>query len=143
MNLEIYPHVGVGPIAFGMTREDVRRAVGQAARTFLKGPYATIPMDSFDNLGIHVSYKKPETCNAIELVSAANPTFQGQRLMERPFDQLRQWFETIDDNVVFDDSGFTSFKYGIGLYAPSWKERPPDPVEAVIIFEKGYYDDSQ
>lgn len=34
----------------------------------------------------------------------------------------------------FDDLGFTSYKYGIGIYALY------DAVEAVIVFEKGYYD---
>ena len=141
MKLEIHPYVGVGSIAFGMTREEIRRAIGQAPRTFLKGPYAVIPMDSFDRLGIHVSYKKPNRCDAVELVLTATPTFQGQRLIDRPFDQIHQWFETLDDNIVSNDSGFTSFKFGIGLYAPSWKERPSDAVEAVIVFEKGYYGD--
>jgi hypothetical protein len=143
MNLEIKPYIGVGPIRFGMTRDEVLRIVGHPVITvkpFLKGPHAGIPTDAFDELGIHVFYKIGYLCEAIEMYLAADPTFNGQRLIERPFDELFTWLRTLDDNVKVDDTGLTSFKLGFGLYAPSCEESPSDAVEAVIAFESGYYD---
>jgi hypothetical protein len=46
----------------------------------------------------------------------------------------------MDDGLEVDNTGLTSFKFGFGLYAPSCEESPSDSVEAVIAFEKGYYD---
>jgi hypothetical protein len=140
MNLEIDPYVGVGPIRFGMTRDEVRRIVGRPVKPFLKGPSSVIPTDAFDDVGLHVYYKEGDLCEAVEMFLAADPTFKGQRLIERPFDQLLAWLQTMDDHLDQDDTGLTSYKLGIGLYAPSCEERPSDSVEAVIAFEKGYYD---
>ena len=48
------------------------------------------------------------------------------------------------DSVLFgdieeDNTGFTEYKYGIGVYAPDKDEDVCYP-ESVIVFKKGYYD---
>lgn len=140
MNLEINPYVGVGPVRFGMTIQEVRDALAKRPETFRKSPNDAFPTDAFDDLGIHVSYRSPGVCDAVELALAADPTLMGRRLIERPFDELRDWLESLDDGIVVDDTGLTSFKLGLGLYAPSHQERASDSVEAIIVFERGYYD---
>lgn len=74
------------------------------------------------------------------MMLAADPTFMGRRLIERPFDELLVWLRTMDDSVSIDDTGLVSYKFGFSLYAPSCGEHPSDPVEAVLAFEKGCYD---
>jgi hypothetical protein len=140
MNLNIIPYIGVGPIRFGMSRNEVRQMVGHPAKPFLKGPDAIIPTDAFDDIGLHVFYKKDDTCEAIEMFLAADPTFEGKHLIERPFDRVLDWLQKFDDSLDVDNTGATSKKCGIGIYAPNCEESPSDPVEAVIVFERGYYD---
>lgn len=140
MQLEIKPYVGVGPIRFGMTVEEVRKAVGQKPNPFRKTPDEVIPTDAFDEIGLHACYKEPGVCEAVEMALAADPTFQGHRLIERPFDEVLGWLRTLDDSVEVEDCGLTSYKLGIGLYAPEISDNISAPVEAVIVFEKGYYD---
>ncbi|MDP4145812.1 MAG: hypothetical protein Q8936_15205 [Bacillota bacterium] len=41
---------------------------------------------------------------------------------------------------IENDCGFTSHKFGIGIYAPFAQDKPGEPVEGVIVFAKGYYD---
>jgi hypothetical protein len=40
---------------------------------------------------------------------------------------------------VLDETGFTSNEFGFGVYAPFAVEEPDDPIESVIVFERGYY----
>jgi hypothetical protein len=140
MNFNIEPYIGVGPLKFGMTPTETRIALGQSAQPFLKSQEDVLPSDAFDTLGIHVHYKSPGVCVAIEFGLAADPMFRGRHLIERPFDELLVWFQTIDENVHADESGLTSFGFGVGLYAPNATERPKDAVEGVIVFARGYYD---
>jgi|SRR5580658_8355057 hypothetical protein len=139
MQLEIEPYVGIGPIKFGMTIDEVRNLINQKPKSFLKGPASTIPTDAFNDLGLHVYYKKPRTCNAVELFLPANPIFQGRDLIQRPFNELLSWLQTLDDTIKRDQCGLASFKFGIGFYAPEVKERDDAPVEGVIVLEKDYY----
>ena len=44
------------------------------------------------------------------------------------------------DSVKKDETGFTSNKYGIGIYAPNKDWELDCKIEAVIVFKKGYYD---
>jgi hypothetical protein len=139
MQLEIEPYVGIGPIKFGMTIDHVRNLINQKPKPFLKGPTSTVPTDAFNDLGLHVYYKKPGICQAVELFSPANPIFQGQSLIQRPFNELHSWLQTIDDSLKVGRWGLTSLKFGIGLYAPEIRERDDALVESVIVFERGYY----
>jgi hypothetical protein len=47
MNLPIEPHVGVGPVRFGMTRADVRRALGGSPKTYRKTTESITETDFF------------------------------------------------------------------------------------------------
>jgi hypothetical protein len=140
MNLSIDPYIGVGPIKFGMDIEEVRRAIGLSFTTFKKTPEDLIPTDAFDEAGIHVFYKPTGICEAVEMSDPANPVFKGQSFIGKSFSEIREWFRSQDEDIDADDSGLTSFKYGIGIYAPNAEEQPDDPVEGVIVFERGYYD---
>ena len=122
-----------------MTIDEVRKAINQKPKPFLKGPDSTIPTDAFDELGIHIYYKAPGICEAVEMALAADPTFEGRRFIERPFNQVLSWLQTMDDSIKTDDTGLTSFKFGIGIYAPNAIEQPDASVEGVIVFEKDYY----
>lgn len=53
---EIVPMVGVGPVRFGMPREQCRKSLGLDFDTFFKGTPKGHPTDAFDSLGMHVYY---------------------------------------------------------------------------------------
>lgn len=122
-----------------MTIEQVRNFVPEPPKSFLKGPDAEVPTDAFDDLGIHVHYKAPGNCEAVEFALAADPLFEGRHLIDRPFNDILTWFKSLDVSTEVDDTGLTAFNLGIGLYAPKLTENPNAPIEGVIVFEKGYY----
>lgn len=142
IKLEIKPCQGIAGIRFGMTPIEVRAALGATVRSFQKTPTDEFATDAFDTLGIQVFYKQPGLCEAIELASPANPTLQGKMLIGCPFNELCEWLRTIDPTLEVDETGLTSHHLGLGLYAPFVSESPNLPVEGVILFEQGYYENS-
>jgi hypothetical protein len=140
LKLEIEPERGLAGIQFGMTPDEVRQVLGSTAQTFRKSPSDALETDYFDALGIQVFYKQPGICEAIELAAPAKPTFKGKDLLGKPFSELRDWFQLIDRDVAIDETGLTSHRFGVGLYAPFAATVPDEPIESVIVFEQGYYD---
>lgn len=139
MDFDIKTYVGVGSITFGMSAEEVRKVLQVTVEAVNKGS-SGIPTDFFEALGIFVYYKQHEVCKAVEFAGPASPTFRSQHLLGQSYRAMEQWVKTLDPEVVLEDAGLTSYKFGFGLYAPSAKKEPDLPVKGVIVFEKDYYD---
>jgi hypothetical protein len=139
MNFPILSYKGVGPIKLGMSKMEVRNAVGLPFKSFMKTSDSEMPVDYFIDIGVHVHYKPPGLCKAIELRSPSNPTFRGRRLIDMPFNQLCSFFQKEDPLVKIDDYGLTSSVFGINLFVPDLEDGSESPVKAVIVFENGYY----
>lgn len=139
MTYEIRTYEGVGPISFGMSAPEVREAVGAPHIPIDKGG-GPVPTDVFTSLGILVYYKPPAVCEAVEFAGPESPTFRGQQLLRRPYSEVEEWLKTLDAELETDTAGLTSYKLGLGLYAPSALKEPDEPVEGVFVFEQGYYE---
>ena len=140
MNFEIVSHEALGPIHFGMSRDEVQRSVGAAVKLFRKTPVGNL-VDAFNEEGIHVYYdaEDKDKCEAIEVASPANPLLLGRGLVGRPFAEVLEWLRTLDADLAVDESGLTSLALGVGVFAPFAAKAPFEPVEAVIAFKRGYY----
>ena len=141
MDYDIRPDKGVGPISFGMSPEKVRQALAVDVDAVDGKSDTGIPTDFFAGPGILVYYKQPGVCEAVEFAGPASPTFNGQHFLGRSYREMEQWVKTRDPEFVQNDAGLTSNQFGFGLYAPSSRKEPDLPVEGVIVFEKGYYED--
>jgi hypothetical protein len=141
MELKIESYVGVGPIKFGMTRDQVCQSIGKQPGQFLKGPESVIATDDFGDLGFHVYYKaaKEDVCDAIEMFSPADPIFIEQQFINRPFDEILIWFKNLDPSVEIGDAGLTSYELGVGVYAGAISKNCEAPVQSVIVFGRDYY----
>jgi hypothetical protein len=139
ISYEIEPYVGVGPIRLGMTREEVRSLI-EAERKPALHRGADKPGNWFPTLGLFVDYRAPGACEFLEFVGPLSPTFQGQTILGQPYRQARGWFEAADPGCEMDGAGLISKRFGIALYAGSAEKEPDWPVEAVALFERGYYD---
>ena len=140
MEFEIEPYAGVGPVRLGMAIQEVRQALGEEPRTTSENDTG-IPSDLFTTRGILVHYRQPGITEAVEFGDpSTSPTYQGKRLLSRPFEELRTWFEALDPGANTEADWLTSYKLGVGLYAPSAQKEPNEPVEGVIVFDRGYYE---
>lgn len=138
MKFEITTYVGAGCIILGMTRDSVRKCFNNKFKEFKKTPYSKTLTDDFGMC--HVYYKERGTCEAVEFFGDAEVIFNEEQILGKTYSKIKTMFEKIDELLDVNDAGFTSFKYGIGVFAPFALDEPNEPVESVIVFEKGYYD---
>jgi len=137
MKFEVIAYVGAGCITLGMTRDTIRKCFDDKYIEFKKTPFSEMLTDDFGLC--HVYYKKQGTCEAVEFFGDAEVIFNGKPIIGKSYSEIKNMFERIDELLDFNDAGFTSLKYGIGIFAPFALDEPDEPVESVIIFEKGYY----
>ncbi|SDP23279.1 hypothetical protein SAMN04487897_1528 [Paenibacillus sp. yr247] len=142
MDFHIKPYESVGPISLGMTKEQVRSVIPEKAdeKHDIRGGYT----DFFVNSVVFAYYTEENGfCEAIEFCQPTKAIFNGRPLNGVPFIEAKKWLEQFDNELEYEDSvGVTSYKLGIGLYAPDYDEdeEPGAFVEAVIVFRKGHYD---
>jgi hypothetical protein len=140
MEFIISPYKGIGPIKFGMTREEVRRLIAEEFKVL-----AGIELwDSFERIGIQVcySFEPPHICEVVLLESTQTASFLNKQLLgEESMGDLHDWLKTIDEDVEFDGEDITTYKFGFSLCRQvedySLFQLPP---EALACFREGYYD---
>jgi hypothetical protein len=140
MRFEIIPYKSVGDILFGQSREKIRELLNQQYTEFYRSEFSKIPTDSFNDSGLLISYDENFNCEAIEMTLTANPVFLDRALLKESYSALLKWLLRLEANLEEDDAGFTSHKFGFGVYAPNKEDEPDGCCEGVIAFKKGYYD---
>lgn len=135
---EIEPYVGVGPIRLGMSREEIH-TLGFDEPEPMADRGEEAPGDYFPTLGLYVDYRTPGVCEFVEFAGPLSPLFQQQTFLGFPYRLAKAWFEAHDPDLETDGAGLTSRRFGIALYAESAEKEPDSPVEAIAVFEKGYY----
>jgi hypothetical protein len=155
MDLRIQPHEGVGPIKFGLSIRETRRALAEAlfalgrgwagrVATFLKSPERDgLPVDDFSDLGMHIYYRVDGgrvVCDGVELFSPARPTYAELDVLVTPFAEVRSWLATRDPSLEADSAGCRSRALGIALYAPNSDEEPELPAQSLYLFPLGAFD---
>lgn len=138
--LTITPNKGVGPIHFGMTREEVRNVLGGRVVKFKKTPISNTFTDAYDDHGIYIYYDSNYRCEAIEMAFPADPELEQIQMIGRTFSGVKGMITSHDCDVELDEIGLLSFKLGVGLYVPFLEESENHLVESVIVFREGYYE---
>lgn len=133
----IIPYLGTEQIKFGMTSKEIQSVLGELKDSFYKNQGDAFKTDEFQDLFVY--YKAPGVCEAIEFYGNADLIFNNISFFCSTYRQLKEIFLDLDDALEVDIDGFTSYKYGLGVYAPYADEEGGD-IESVIIFEKNYYD---
>lgn len=132
---DIKSYQGFGEIKFGDKSKVIEKNMKAKPRKFKKGPLAIKETDKYDSFFVY--YDKDGKCEAIEFYN--NARFMGISFFDVKYSDVEVAFRNIDSNIKIDEVGFTSNKFGIGVYAPN-KDDNDANVESVIIFRKGYYD---
>jgi hypothetical protein len=141
MEFEIETFVGAGPIRFGMTAQEVRRALPGPVDSFKRTPEVEVPSDHFTDIDVIVNYKMPGVVDSIEFARGSNPIFRGVALFKETVEGARTFLRSQDPALEIDVDGFTSHAFGVGVYAlrPDPEEGDPGEIVSVIAFESGYY----
>ena len=143
--MTIHPHKGVGVIAFGMTRPEVAKAVGQVPRRARRNQYDMSDYDLFEKLGLFVYYDADDMCLAVEFTRDARVSYDGYELFAHPAHEARAWARARDQDLDGKD-GFVATGLGLSMYAPSIDEPDLDdderskPAQSFLAFRPGYYE---
>ena len=140
MDFDVIPRSGASILRFGMTTDEVRAAMALPFDSFCKSADSALPTDSFLEDAVHVFYRQPGVCEAIEFYSPSNVTLQKVKLLSAPYDDVKSFLGGLDKQLEEDESGLVSRNLGISIYAPSHRESPNAASESVFVFEDGYYD---
>lgn len=142
MEFVIKPYESVGPIKLGMTKEEIRNIMPEAPdiHHIVRDTYT----DFFMELLFFAYYTGEDgVCEAVEFCDPSIAILEGKPINGVPYIEAKNWLEKLDPDLEEErDVGVKSYKLGVGLYAPDYydDEDPTIPVEAVIAFRKGYYD---
>ena len=151
--ITIEPLKKVGDIAFGMTRNEVRKVLGDAV-TFMKTPDDDSLTDDFGFC--HIYYDADDRCEAVEIWDAEVYIKNEIRIIKHIGDDLYESvalcinIEPADEKAIFikklegiesrtffdieaDDEGFISIDYSIGITAPD------EEMEGILIGKENYY----
>ncbi len=132
------PFLGTSDISFGMTRSDIRKALGNECTTFLRNEFADNTSDYYEKWGLFIEYNQNDTCNAIEITSQGNLFWKGENLLELGFSRLREKFDPQSRNFEEEEEiGVTYFDLGFGVT----HTYNSNDLDSIIIFEKGYWED--
>lgn len=138
MKYRLKPYKGAGQIKLGMTSKQIKRIMGAEPKYIQRGSADGYQTERYD--GFFVEYKAPGVCKAIEFYNDVDVIFKGKWLFNMSYGKIMALFKSNDKDVEFSNSGLTSYKYGISVYAPFAKEDLITKPEGIMVFEKGYYD---
>ena len=142
MIYDVKTYVGLGELKFGMTKEEIRNILGGEVKE-IKKALSDKTTDVFVGQGIHVYYNQLGKCEAIECGKGGIIKFKEKEIIGKPFKNIEKMFRELDDILEISDTGFVSYKLGIGVYVPTLKKSKSELIQGVIIFERGYYDKRQ
>jgi hypothetical protein len=93
MDFEITPHKGADNIEFNMSRDEVRKRIGGAFRSFKRWQDDEPLVDNYHDIGLFCYYDAADRLEALEFVSPARPAVAGVKLLglsfKEAFDELR------------------------------------------------------
>lgn len=142
MDYRIDPLEGIGPLRFGMGRQEARAVLGTGFQEFLKDPFDEAPTDAYEDLGLHLYYDGDDRLEAVETFPPARSSYRGEDLLAARYRRVRHLLREGDRRLeVEPGEGLTAPNLGIGAFAPDGEDDPDGPVESVIVFRRGYYDE--
>jgi hypothetical protein len=130
--MEIRPWHGVGPLNFGISREEVRAIMGPPSSSFLKGS----DVDDFN--GAHVFLDPLGKFEAMETWQPRKLFLSGVDLLSLPFHRLREFLSNLDKLCAEADAGLDCPGIGVRVYCPKFQDSPESTAEAILCHSREY-----
>ena len=127
---EVRPFEGLGPLAFGSARHDVRRLLGPYW-TFENAPGA-VETDCFDGVGVHAHYDEAGRLELAEAFHPAEITLDGKSLIGRPAATVFDELESTGRRPRHVEGRYRIDSDGLALIVENGQ------VRGVSVFRRGY-----
>ncbi len=144
---DLSPHVGAGVVRFGMSRSEVKRALGDPVKSYPKLPGAPLT-DTYFGADLQVSFDPADRVEYIELngPGAVKAVFQGRSLFELPADDVLEWMKRFAEYDPDNPEIGYSYVYpdlDLSLWRPTLPEGPEDDegrsFRSIGMGRAGYY----
>jgi hypothetical protein len=130
----------IGPLKFGMTRDEVRTVLAQPFTPFRKTEDSAELTDAFDTLDLHVYYRDGGM-EAVELWNAANVILAGVRLGDTTFAEMERMLTDPVQPLVVTPTSVRSVAYGVEFGIETADQRETvGAIKEIIIVAAGYYE---
>ena len=139
MKFELEAGVGAHPVKLGMKSDELRAFLKAIPKILKEGPDQGQPGEDYDRLGVTLFYRPDGSLEAAVFNRKSLVIWQGRDCFKLGFAELARALEELDPELEYDTAGCTSFKLGIGFFAPDCEENPDGPIDSVISFAEGYY----
>ncbi|MDR2910780.1 MAG: hypothetical protein LBV47_05390 [Bacteroidales bacterium] len=143
MGFIIKPFISVGNLEFGSDREFVNATLQfEFKAVFEKTLDGTeFVSDHYRDEGLMLGYFTDDLKLAYVILSdPCEVIFEGEDLMSMNYHECLDFMKKFDENIEEEEYvGFTSYKYGISIYAENAAEDPDCDVEAVTVGKEGYF----
>ena len=133
---EVIPYVGVGELQLGARREELRSRFNGRFRESKK---SGSDVDQFLNANFMAYYDEDRRCTCLEFYvyvggEAFYPAIGSQILLGVAYSTVLRALQEADPDIALDSAGFTSPKFGIGVYIDGPQEDPL--VEGVSVYSR-------
>ena len=126
-NWEAAPLLGINGVLFGMTREEVRRALGTSFVEFKKNKYS---QNTTDDYGVaHIYYDAEDKCEAVEVFADVVVSIAGKKVFPATIKDAK----AIIPDLEFDGYSYISVKKAVGIVVSEGK------MESILFGAEGYY----
>lgn len=139
MQYQIVPLTQISSISLGADRESIRTHMNSPySRTYKVAGESRVELDAFDSKHILVYYNQENKASGIEFWRGAELEWNGLRVLEIPFPELKARLQEVDQSLIHDEDGFISNKLGIAAYAPIGSPLG-ECSESIYFFAAGSY----
>jgi len=129
---EIIPYNKAGNITFQLTRDAVRKLLGEF-KEFKKSKSSKNTTDDFKFC--HVFYDKDNKVEAVEFFEGNELVYEGKKLFSMSYNELLQFVKEKRFDYKEDGPGVIIEDIGIAAYAPNRCR-----IESILVYRRGYYD---
>jgi len=129
---EIIPYNKVGNITFQLTRDAVRKILGEF-KEFKKSKSSKKTADDFKFC--HVFYDKDDKVEAVEFFEENELVYEEKNLFSMSYNELMQLVKEKRFDYKEDGPGVIIEDLGIAACTPG-KRR----IESILVYRKGYYE---
>src|SRR5262245_47654420 len=115
IRFEIHPGSGVGPLRFGMAKDELRSALGPPGKEFVRSQFSIGVEWIYGESEMFVAFGADAKCESIMLCHPASALLDGVDLLGVPgraaFDTVRR----LDSDALMEDDALVSRRLGIAV----------------------------
>lgn len=139
----IKPFLKVGNLYFGTKREVINQSLNLPFKEVFSKTLSGVKFvtDHYEKEGLILGYLNPSfLLRYVILTDPCEAFFENKDLLAMNYAECLAFMRQFDEQIIEEEYvGFTSYKYGIAIYAPNGTEDSQCEIEAVTIGAKGYF----